>query len=222
MSSPEFNALEAWIASGKTLIVTGLDAMSNSQCYYDQLAMGDDDDSAMGDDDDSAMGDDDDSAWGDDDDSAAASDCVGEAATDGILMSDLVRSVTSGDGPDSNSCAVSSTSTPMTSGPFGTFSSAFTFTAADSNHENAVANTGMGAVRVAAVGNKAKVLHTELSSGGRVIFWNGDGVADWAADPGATDLILNGISAGNAGCGGALQGGDCDDNDATLFPGTCN
>jgi hypothetical protein len=110
----------------------------------------------------------------------------------------------------------------MTSGPFGTFSAAFTFTSADSNHENAIANTGLGAVRVAAVGNKAKVVYTGLSSGGRVIFWNGDGVADWAADPNVANLILNGISAGNASCGGGLQGGDCDDNDATLFPGTCN
>jgi len=226
----EYDALSAWIDAGNTLVVTGANSLSNSQCYYDQSTMGDDDDSAAGDDDDSAagddddssLGDDDDSSLGDDDDSAVAEDCSSEIAVTGTLMAALVRSVTAGEGPTSTSCAVSNTSTPMTSGPFGTFSPAFTFSASSSVHENATANSGLGAVRVAAIGSKAKVLHTELASGGRVIFWNGDGVSDWAADPGAASLILNGVTAGNAGCGGILQGGDCDDNDATLFPGTCN
>jgi hypothetical protein len=222
LMTSEYDALTAWVAAGKTLVVTGPDSLSNSQCYHDLMNAGDDDDSAAGDDDDSAAGDDDDSAAGDDDDSAAAPGCESEEAVNSALMSSLIQSITSGDGPDNVSCAVSDTTTPMTLGPYGTYSTALTFSAADSNHENAVANTAAGAVRVVSVGSKAKVIYRAEASGGRVIFWNGDGVADWAAEADAANLMLNAITSSNLGCGGLLQGGDCDDSDATLFPGTCN
>ncbi|MEE2830311.1 MAG: hypothetical protein VX498_14070, partial [Myxococcota bacterium] len=226
ISQAEYDQLESWLQDGGGLIVTGLDALSNSQCYYDALNPAgddDDDDDSAGDDDDSA-GDDDDSA-GDDDDSAAGGDddddCSEEVAVSGGLLADLVRSTTAGDGPQSNLCGISDSSTPVTSGPWGNFSTAFTFTSTDSNHESAVANSSQGAVRVAAVGNKAKVLYTEVLGGGKVIFWNGDGPGDWATTPDVANLIRNGAHALNFACGGSLQGGDCDDSDATLYPGTC-
>jgi hypothetical protein len=189
----------------------------------DDSAVLDDDDSAVLDDDDSAVLDDDDSAVGDDDDSAVAN-FANDLLVDGTRMASLIRSLTTGRGPQTDLCAISNASTPMTNGPYGVFNTGLAFTATSTNHENALADTARGAVRVAAVGNRAKILWTETLGGGTVLFWNGnEALADWdvADDLRRVSLLRNAVHAMNQGCGGTLQGGDCDDNDATLYPGTC-
>ena len=214
----EYDMLAAWVDGGGGLIVTGPDALSNSECY----------DSATGDDDDSAPGDDDDSAVGDDDDSAApfwaGGGCDDEVYVDGSLMADLVRSLTVGDGPQTNICAISSSSTPVTSGPYGSFTTAFTFTASSDNHENAIADAARNATRVAAVGSRAKLIWTEVPFGGAILYWNGnEALGDWdeSFNSELPKLVRNAVSYMNLGCGSSLQGGDCDDSDATQYPGTC-
>ena len=221
----EADMLEDWLLDGGGLIVTGPDALSNSSCFA-STSLGDDDDSAAGDDDDSAAGDDDDSAAGDDDDSAAGDDddCDGEEAVSGWLLADLIRSLTVGDGPQTDQCAISDSSTPVVNGPFGNYTTSYAFTASGSNHESVVPDAANGAVRVATVGGKAKLLYTEVLGGGSVLYWNGnEGLTEWdsAFNPDLQALLLNTAYELSYGCGAPLQGGDCDDSDATLYPGTC-
>jgi hypothetical protein len=184
----------------------------------------DDDDSAAGDDDDSAVTtDDDDSAAGDDDDSAVAN-FTNDHPVDGGRLAELVRSLTTGPGPQTDLCAISNASTDMTNGPYGVFNNGLSFTASSSDHDNAVADSARGAIRVASVGNRAKILWTETLGNGTVLYWNGnEALGDWdtAGDPNQVALLRNAVHSMNLSCGGTLQGGDCDDNDATLFPGTC-
>ena len=147
-----------------------------------------------------------------------------ETVVEGTHLADLVRSQTVGDGPQSVSCVVSSSGNPIINGPHGSWSSAFTFAAGSSNHENAVADTSRGATRIASVGNRAKIIYTEPSNGGAVLFWNGNGgLSDWDASqsPDMSAMLRNAVHEMNLGCGGLLQGGDCDDSDASLIPGTC-
>jgi len=147
-----------------------------------------------------------------------------EIVVEGTHLAELVRSQTVGNGPQSSSCVVSSSSNPIINGPHGTWTSAFTFSAGSSNHENAVADTARGATRIASVGNRAKIIYTEPSNGGAVLFWNGNsGLSDWDAGqhPDMSAMLRNAVHEMNLGCGGLLQGGDCDDSDASLIPGTC-
>ena len=214
LSQSEYDALSGWVAAGGNLIVTGEGVL------YEELLAGDDDDSA-GDDDDSA-GDDDDSA-GDDDDSAGTGGS-GATGVDPTLMADLIGSLTVGLGPETASCTVSSTATPVTSGPYGSWTNAFAFSASSTVHDNAYADTNSGAVRVASVGSRAKIIWRPVLNGGVVAYWNGNlDLGDWdpahSADLGA--MLRNMVDTMNAGCGGTLQGGDCDDTDPTLYPGSC-
>lgn len=246
----EAAALEAWLADGRSLIVTGPNALSDTvpggPVGDDDSAAGDDDsavpgdddsalpgddDSAVPGDDDSAIPGDDDSALPGDDDSALAGDddsavffappSPGDPPADYSRLASLVRSTTWGDGPQGSFCAVSSAATPLTNGPFGSFGLGTTFTASSSNHELATADSSRGAIRVASIGSRAKILYTQTIDGGRVIFWNGnENLADWSdATQGA--MLRNVVTAMNLGCGGALAGGDCDDADPTLYPGSC-
>ena len=236
ISLEEYDALEAWLQAGHSLIVTGPDALSPA-CGEDARDYADDDDSAADDDDsaaddddsaaddDDSAADDDDSA-GDDDDSAGDDDDDVVCEGDGSLMADLVRSLTWGDGPQTDACAISTTGNPLVNGPYAEvpLTTAYGFTAADLNHDNAVADPARSAVRVAAVGSKAKVIYATLASGGAVVYWNGnEALADWdpAFDEGLADLVRNAIHDMNLGCGGFLQGGDCDDSDGSLYPSTC-
>ena len=192
----------------------------------DSAVASDDDDSAVvSDDDDSAVvSDDDDSAPGDDDDSATTASFTSHHTVSGVRMAELIRSLTRGAGPQTDLCAVSDASTAMTNGPYGVFNNGLSFTASSTNHDNVVADSARGAVRVASVGNRAKILWTETLGGGTVLYWNGnEALGDWggSADPNQVSLLRNAVHEMNLGCGGTLQGGDCDDNDATLYPGTC-
>ena len=208
----EYDMLEAWVQAGGGLVVTGADTLSNSQCWYDG-GSGDDDDDSAGDDDDSAS-----PFW------SGGADCDGEVEVDGALLALLVRSLTTGDGPETDACAVSDSTTPVTAGAYGSFTTAYSFTASDTNHENAIADAARNATRVAAVGSKAKIIWTDVPFGGSILYWNGNtDLGDWDAGCN-TDLpimLRNAVAHMNLGCGGSLQGGDCDDDDATLFPGTC-
>ena len=221
LTQVEYDALTSWVAAGGNLVITGEGVLYEEDAVFgdDDDSAGDDDDSA-GDDDDSA-GDDDDSA-GDDDDSAAGSS--GTPGVDATLMASLVGSLSTGLGPETDSCAVTATSTPVTTGPYGTWTAADTFTASSTIHDNALANTAIGAVRVASVGSRAKIIWRPVLNGGVIAYWNGNlDLGDWSAafNPELPAMLRNMVSAMNTGCGGALQGGDCDDTNPTLYPGTC-
>ncbi|MBN94141.1 MAG: hypothetical protein CL928_08720, partial [Deltaproteobacteria bacterium] len=147
-----------------------------------------------------------------------------EVVVAGDLMASLVRSASVGDGPQTDLCVVSDVANPVMTGIYGSWNAAYTFTAADTNHENAAADAARGGVRVAAVGNRAKMIYTEVIGGGSILYWNGNsGLGDWDSDfnPDLGAMLRNAVTAMNMGCGGLFQGGDCDDDDATLQPGTC-
>jgi hypothetical protein len=149
---------------------------------------------------------------------------TGETVVEGTRLADLVRSITTGDGPQTTLCVVNSSGNPVINGPHGAWTSGFTFAAADANHDNAVADTSRGAVHVASAGNRAKIIYTEPASGGAVMFWNGNlDLSDWddALSPDMSAMLRNAVQSMNQDCGGLLQGGDCDDSDASLVPGTC-
>jgi hypothetical protein len=119
---------------------------------------------------------------------------------------------------------VSDAGNPLTNGDFGSWATSFAFNAAGTSHDNATADSARGAVRVAAVGSKAKILYTETLGGGWVVYWNGnEDLADWDSTtyPDMAAMVANAVQHMNQGCGGSLLGGDCDDTNATLYPGTC-
>jgi len=150
-------------------------------------------------------------------------DTTAEIAVDGWNLADLARSITTGDGPQTTSCVVNSAGNPVINGPHGAWASGFTFSASDTNHENAVADTARGGIRVASVGNRAKLIFSQPASGGSVLFWNGnDSLGDWdnTSYPDMSAMLRNTVQSMNAGCS-TLQGGDCDDSNSSLVPGTC-
>ena len=205
LTNAEFAALSGWIAAGNGLIVTGEGALA--------LA------APVGDDDDSAAGDDDDSAAGDDDDSAAPSPAA--ATSDNVaLLAQLVGSLTIGPGPETASCTISNSTTAVTSGPYGNWTNSYSFTASSTVHDNAIANTGAGAVRVASVGSRAKIIWRPVIGGGVVAYWNGNlDLGDWS-DANMAGMLRNMVADMNDSCS-TLQGGDCDGLDPNLYPGTC-
>ena len=201
----EFDAMSAWVAAGNGLLITGEGVLTIAPA-------GDDDDSA---------GDDDDSA-GDDDDSAGSGVVViTNSSGDANLMAELIGSLTVGPGPETDACTVSNATTAVTSGPYGSWTNSYAFTASSTVHENTFANTSAGAIRVASVGSRAKIIWRPVIGGGVIAFWNGNlDLGDWA-DADMIAMLRNTVSDMNVGCGGALQGGDCDDNDPNAYPGTC-
>ena len=196
----EYDTLASWVAGGGNLIITGEGVL-----YEEDAVFGDDDDSAVGDDDDSAA--------------PAASSGV-----DATLMATLVGSLTTGLGPETAACTITSTASPATSGPYGSWTAAYSFTASSTVHDNANVNGAVGAVRVASVGSRAKIIWRPVLNGGVVAYWNGNpDLGDWNSsfDADLPAMLRNMVSSMNNGCGGALQGGDCDDTNPTLHPGTC-
>jgi len=146
-----------------------------------------------------------------------------EVTVDGSALAELARSITTGNGPQTTSCVVNSTGNPVIDGPHGTWASGFTFNAGDANHENAVADTAIGGIRVASVGNRAKLIFSQPASGGSVLFWNGNNsLSDWdnASYPDMSAMLRNTVQSMNVGCS-TMQGGDCDDSNSSLVPGTC-
>lgn len=186
-TSAEHSAMDAWVDSGNSLIVTGPDAMS-------ELAGG--------------------------------GFLSGGTQDDLNNVADLVRSVTTGDAnPPTDLCTVSNATTDVTNGPYGAFGLTNTFTAESANHDAAMPDTSRSAVRVASVGNKSKVLWTDVLGGGYTLFWNGNAsLTEWdgAFNADLQSMMLNALHVMNDSCSDlGLLGGDCDDLDATAFPGVC-
>ena len=97
------------------------------------------------------------------------------------LLADLVRSSSSGDGPFTYDYTVTDGSHPITDGPYGSFPAGTALRATHSDHDQAEADAGRGAVTVAQfAGGRDKIMAAELASGGIVVYWNGNRAAsDW-------------------------------------------
>jgi hypothetical protein len=97
------------------------------------------------------------------------------------LLADLVRSSSYGDGPFTHDYAVTDGGHPITNGPHGSFPAGTALTTAHSDHDQAEADSGRGAVTVAELPDgHDKIVATELASGGIVVYWNGNfGASDW-------------------------------------------
>jgi hypothetical protein len=96
-------------------------------------------------------------------------------------LANLVRSSSSGDGPFTYDYTITNGSHPITHGPYGTFNGGASLRAAHSDHDQAEADGGRGAVTVAELaGGRDKIVATVLPSGGIVVYWNGNHqVSDW-------------------------------------------
>jgi hypothetical protein len=100
---------------------------------------------------------------------------------DDPLMADLVRSSTVGDGPFDGDFHIV-LDHPITNGPYGVYPPGTALTANETDHDNATPDAARGAVAVAVLDSEpyAKIMATELGSGGAVVLWNGnDYVDDW-------------------------------------------
>jgi hypothetical protein len=99
---------------------------------------------------------------------------------DDPLMAALVRSSSYGDGPFIYDYQIL-LDHPITNGPYGVYPPGYAISADASDHDQAEANTAQGAVTVAQLTDgHDKIIATELASGGRVVYWNGNqNVADW-------------------------------------------
>jgi hypothetical protein len=97
------------------------------------------------------------------------------------LLADLVRSSSSGDGPFTHDYAITDGGHPITDGPYGSFPTGTTLVAGHLDHDQAEADTSQGATTVAELtGGRDKIIATELTSGGRVVYWNGNrNCSDW-------------------------------------------
>jgi hypothetical protein len=98
-----------------------------------------------------------------------------------LLLADLVRSSSSGDGPFTYDYTITDGNHPITDGPYGSFPAGTTLTATYYDHDQAEADTGRGAITVAELSDgHDKIMATELASDGIVVYWNGnDNVSDW-------------------------------------------
>lgn len=101
------------------------------------------------------------------------------------LLADLIRSSSAGDGPFGATFTVINGSHPIMNGPYGSFPTGSAFTAGDSDHDQAEADTSRNAVTVAELSDgRDKILATDLDPNnlttGRIVYWNGnDNVSDW-------------------------------------------
>jgi uncharacterized repeat protein (TIGR01451 family) len=97
------------------------------------------------------------------------------------LLADLIRSSSSGDGPFTYDYTVTDGGHPITAGPYGSFPAGTALMAGRYDHDQAEADTARGATTVAELsGGRDKILATELTSGGIVVYWNGNrNASDW-------------------------------------------
>ena len=100
-------------------------------------------------------------------------DTIGDP--DDPLLADLIRSSMYGDGPWTYDFTVIVGSHPIMDGPYGSFPTGTLLTVSDDDHDQAEADVARGAVTVAELsGGRDKLLATELGSGGKVVYWNGN------------------------------------------------
>jgi hypothetical protein len=108
------------------------------------------------------------------------------------LLADLVRSLTSGDGPFVYDYTVTNGSHPIMDGPYGSFPDGTTLTAGHSDHDMAEADAGRNAVTVAELTDGYdKIMATDLDpaslESGRIVYWNGNyDILDWVGNPAIT------------------------------------
>ncbi len=97
------------------------------------------------------------------------------------LLADLVRSTVFGDNMGENTFIVRNGSHPIMDGIFGQFPTGSQFSVGETDHDAVEADTSRGAQTVAELSDGFdKIIATELSSGGKVIYWNGNrDVNDW-------------------------------------------
>ena len=95
-------------------------------------------------------------------------------------LANLVRSSTTGDGPMVNSWTVTNGNHPIMNGPYGHWQANTQFNSQHHDHDQCTADGNRGAAEVASVQGNDKIIATELQSGGKVVYWNGNrDVCDW-------------------------------------------
>ena len=95
-------------------------------------------------------------------------------------LANLVRSSTTGDGPFTNGWTVTNGNHPIMDGPYGHWQANTQFNSAQTDHDQCTADINRGAVEVASIQGNDKIIATELQSGGKVVYWNGNReVSDW-------------------------------------------
>jgi subtilase family serine protease len=102
-------------------------------------------------------------------------------APDDALMADLVRSTDVGDNMGKSSFSVADDQHPIMDGVFGSFSSGSSYNVGQTDHDYAEADISRGAQTVAELPDGYdKIISTELASGGKVVYWNGNRYCeDW-------------------------------------------
>jgi uncharacterized membrane protein len=102
-------------------------------------------------------------------------------APDDPLMAEVVRSASVGDNMGEGTFTVTDSQHPIMNGIFGRFSSGSSFSISETDHDNAEADVSKNARTIADLNDGYdKVMSTELSSGGKVIYWNGNrNCDDW-------------------------------------------
>ncbi|MCK6528524.1 putative metal-binding motif-containing protein [Myxococcota bacterium] len=135
------------------------------------------------------------------------------------VLAGLIRSSTSGPGPSDGLCTIEDGSHPIAAGPVP-FAEGSTFTVTQAQHDLATADAASGAVEVVSVGGVSKVIAAQVGDG-RLVYWNGNaGIDDWDVGPQASKDLFGNVLAWLAdGCRG-VRGGDCNDSNAGVYPGS--
>jgi uncharacterized membrane protein len=100
---------------------------------------------------------------------------------DDALLADLVRSTAYGDNMGLDTFTITNGSHPITEGIFGLYPEASQYIVSETDHDLAEADLVRGAQTVAELSEGSdKIISTELPSGGKVIYWNGNrNCLDW-------------------------------------------
>ncbi|UCG68446.1 MAG: S8 family serine peptidase, partial [Thermoplasmata archaeon] len=94
-------------------------------------------------------------------------------------LADVVRSTLTGDNMGWSSFAITNGSHPITDGIYGQYPSGSEFFVGETDHDFAEADITRGAQTIAELGDGSdKIIATVLPSGGKVIYWNGNGNCD--------------------------------------------
>jgi uncharacterized membrane protein len=113
-------------------------------------------------------------------------------APDDALMADLVRSTETGDNMGKSSFTVTDDLHPIMNGVFGQFSKGSSFSLGETDHDYAESDVSRGASTVAELPDGYdKIISTELSSGGKVIYWNGNTDCDDWQQADIEDMFKN-------------------------------
>lgn len=107
-----------------------------------------------------------------------------------LLLRDLIRSSSAGDGPFNGFFEIQSATHPIVNGPYGAWVGGTTLRNGHSDHDQAKADPARGAVGVATLaGGVDKIVATEaVGNGGKVVYWNGNlDCLDWTDQNAAPD-----------------------------------